>query len=307
MDKNTPCNGIVLTKSNGKILVSVHEEKLWCRLGSQDVDELPVVGDQVLFHMEDETEGLFLGLQPRRSKLSRRAAGSGRVTQEQVIAANVDLVVPVFAISKPEPKWNLLDRYLVMAEAAHIPALICMSKMDQLDSMKPAQQEQILERLAVYRAAGYPVVTTSSLDHSGMAELLNHLHGKTAILMGKSGVGKTSLLNLILPGQDLRVSHVSEKLGKGRHTTTSVTAYAVNPSTYVIDAPGMRELGLWDVDPETLENYFPEMQPFLGRCKFRLNCQHEEEPGCAVRQAVMDGKIDPYRYASYLRLKEDDL
>jgi len=304
MDKNP--FGVVLTKSNGKILVSVNQIKVWCRLGGQTVEELPVVGDQVVVKLESETEGAFEALCPRRSKLSRRAAGSGRFAQEQVLAANVDLVVPVLAVSKPEPKWNLLDRYLVMAEAAGIPALICMSKSDQLSGMKSAQQNQIFQRLDMYRRIGYPVVTTSSVDHEGVSELIRLLKGKTAFLIGKSGVGKTSLLNVLLPGQDLRVSHVSEKLGKGRHTTTAVTAYAVDETTFVIDAPGMRELGLWDVEMDLLENYFPEMQPFLGRCKFRLNCRHEEEPGCAIRQAVMDGEIDPYRYASYLRLKEDD-
>jgi ribosome biogenesis GTPase len=199
-----------------------------------------------------------------------------------------------------------LDRYLVMAESAGIPSLICITKLDQLRTLKPDQQAELQDRLDLYRTLGYAVVETSCVNQAGINTLVELLTGSVSILMGKSGVGKTSLMNQILPGQDLRVGAVSEKLKKGRHTTSFVKAYAMDNSSYVIDAPGMRELGLWDVSPEDLAEYFPEMRPFLGSCKFRLNCQHEEEPGCAIRQAVMNEKIDPYRYASYLRLKEED-
>ncbi len=300
--------GIVLTKSNGKILVSLNGQEVWCRLGSRHWEETPVPGDKVTVLLYNELEGELLALHPRRNKLSRRAAAPkpGAYPQEQVIAANLDVVVPVFSITKPALKWNLLDRYLVMAEAAGIPALICITKLDQLPTFQPAQEAELRERLALYRSIGYPVVETSCVDQSGIPALIERLHGRTSILMGKSGVGKTSLMNLILPGQDLRVGAVSEKLKKGRHTTSFVKAYTLDSDSHVIDAPGMRELGLWDVLADELAFCFPEMRPYLGLCKFGLNCQHEEEPGCALRQAVMNGKIDPYRYASYLRLKEED-
>lgn len=300
--------GIVLTKSNGKILVSLPGQEVWCRLGSRHWEEPPVPGDKVTVLLYNELEGELLALHPRRNKLSRRAAAPkpGAFPQEQVIAANLDLVVPVFSITKPALKWNLLDRYLVMAEAAGIPALICITKLDQLPTFQPAQEAELRERLALYRSIGYPVVETSCVDQSGIPALIERLHGRTSILMGKSGVGKTSLMNLILPGQNLRVGAVSEKLKKGRHTTAFVKAYALDAASYVIDAPGMRELGVWDVLADELAFCFPEMRPYLGVCKFGLNCQHEEEPGCAIRQAVLNGKINPYRYASYLRLKEED-
>lgn len=308
MIDKTHFTGIVLSKSNGKILVSINNQEVWCRLGSQQWEETPVPGDAVTVVWQTDQEGELINLQPRRNKLSRRAAAPkpGAFPQEQIIAANVDLVVPVFSITKPELKWNLLDRYLVLAESAGIPALICITKLDQLRTLKPAQQAELRDRLDLYRTLGYAVIETSCVNQEGINTLVETLTGSISILMGKSGVGKTSLMNQILPGQDLRVGAVSEKLKKGRHTTSFVKAYAMDNSSYVIDAPGMRELGLWDVFPEDLPAYFPEMRPFLGSCKFRLNCQHEDEPGCAIRQAVMNGKIDPYRYASYLRLKEED-
>lgn len=298
--------GTVLTRSVGSIQVQINGKAVWCRFGVDKVEEQPVVGDQVLVELWGEPEGRFLAIQPRRSKLSRLAAAQGYSQHEHVMAANVDLVVPVFAAAKPNLKWRLVDRYLVLAEAAGLPALLCITKMDHVRSMKPKQKAEFEAGLKRYREIGYPIIETCSPEGLGMDTVRDALAGKTTILMGKSGVGKTSLMNAIMPGYDLKVKAVGkQREGKGRHTTTAMTAYPLNGG-YVIDAPGIRELGLWDVYPEELANHFPEMRPYLGKCKFRLNCTHEEEPGCAVRQAVMDGKIDPERYQSYLRLKEED-
>lgn len=301
--------GFVLTKAKNRIQVNVNNTPLWCELGADILEEPPVVGDAVLIQQVEADYGLLASVLPRRTKLSRRAAAPmpGAYPREQVMAANVDLVVPVFAAANPTLKWNLVDRYIILAEAAEIPVLICITKTDQLDKIQRAKRAVYEENLALYRSIGYEIIETSSLTGSGIKTLAERMNGHTSILMGKSGVGKTSLLNRILPGQDLKVKAVgTQRDGKGRHTTTAMTAYPVDSKSYVIDAPGIRELGLWDVYPEDLAYYFPEMRPYLGCCKFRLDCQHEEEPGCAVRQAVMDGKINPYRYQSYLRLKEDD-
>jgi ribosome biogenesis GTPase / thiamine phosphate phosphatase len=258
----------------------------------------PTVGDEVSFlpHPEDR----ILEVYPRRNHLSRRAAVPmpGAAAGEQVIAANLDLAVPVFAVANPEPKWNLLDRYLAASEAAGIPALVCLTKAD-------LAEENVLAIAAEYRAIGYPVVLTSSMTGRGLSELAQALAGRTSILLGKSGVGKTSLLNALEPGLGRRVAEISSATGKGRHTTTSAELFPLAAGGSLIDSPGVREFGLWGIAREELADLFPEMRPYAGKCKFGLDCSHDEEPGCALRQAVVAGRVSPRRYASYIHLRED--
>jgi len=238
---------------------------------------------------------------PRTSKLSRPAPLPGQRVFEQVIVSNADQVLPVFSAANPTPKWGSLDRYLVSAEAAGLPALIVINKLD-LAWKHPALDEEV----EIYRRIGYPVLLVSAVTGEGIAELKQALQGKLSVLVGKSGVGKTSLLNALQPGLGLRVKAVSSgEIGKGRHTTTHLEMFELDFGGTLVDTPGMREFGLWEVAGEELASYFPEMAEYVGQCKFGLSCKHDREPGCAIRKAVMNGTVSPHRYKSYMNLRSE--
>jgi len=257
------------------------------------------IGDHVRFIDAGDSNGMINEVLPRRSTLSRPAPIPGQRVFEQVIVSNVDQVVPVFAASSPTPKWGLLDRYLVSAEASGLPALIVITKLDLA-----AQNRKLEADLEIYRQIGYRIHRVSSVTGQGLEELKGLLAGRTSVLIGKSGVGKTSLLNAIQPELGLRVKEVSRgELGKGRHTTTHLEMFGLDVGGALVDTPGMREFGLWDVSGEDLALYFPEMADYVGQCKFGLSCRHDVEPGCAIRKAVMAEQISPYRYKSYLNLR----
>jgi ribosome biogenesis GTPase len=245
--------------------------------------------------------GVIVEVLPRDSKLSRPAPVPGQRVFEQVIVSNADLILPVFAVASPTPKWGLLDRYLVSAEAAEIPVLIVINKLD-LAWKNPAFEEEI----EVYRHIGYPVLLVSAATGEGIAELKQALQGKQSVMVGKSGVGKTSLLNAIQPGLGLRVKTVGQgELGKGRHTTTYLEMFELEFGGALVDTPGIREFGIWNVAAEELAYLFPEMAEYVGHCKFGLSCRHDQEPGCAIRKAVMAEAISPYRYQSYMNLRRE--
>jgi ribosome biogenesis GTPase len=272
----------------------------------QDVREVehvdPVaIGDRVRYVEAGQGSGMIVEILPRLSWLSRPAPVPGQRVFEQVIVSNADQVIPIFSVASPTPKWGLLDRYLVAAEAAGLPALIVITKLD-LAWKNP----QLEENLEVYRQIGYPIQTVSSATGEGIEELKSLLQAKTSVLVGKSGVGKTSLLNAIQPGLGLRVKAVSSgEIGKGRHTTTHYEMFELEFGGRLVDTPGMREFGLWDIQVDELASFFPEMRPYMGQCKFGLSCSHDREPGCAIRQAVMAGTVSPYRYQSYMRMREE--
>jgi ribosome biogenesis GTPase / thiamine phosphate phosphatase len=308
--------GIIYQKSNALFCVykdgffyscnlarsSVVQSKRQGKISNNSID--PVVGDYVTLLESEAGSGLITRILPRRNQISRRAPlpNHGAHAFEQVIAANIDQVVIVFSADRPAPHWNLLDRYLVQAEAAGIPALICITKTDLL-----VERIDLEGEMQTYLHLGYPLFYTSSQDGSGIAELNQKLSGQVSILMGKSGVGKSSLINTLQPGLDQRVNTVSRESGKGKHTTSDVRMFNLDSGGAIIDTPGIRELALWDINNAELAYYFPEMRPFIGQCKFRADCNHEDEPGCAIRKAVMANKISPRRYQSYLRIKEDEL
>ncbi len=271
-----------------------------------DVVDPVAVGDRVEFMDTGYDTGHIVEVLPRKSQLSRLAAGSASrradadLRMEQVLVANVDQVVAVFAAARPKPKWNLLDRYLVTAEASRVPAVICITKLDLV------KDHRLAPTLARYQAIGYPVLWTSTVDARGIETARAALTGKLSVLMGKSGVGKTSLLNAIEPGLGLRVRAVSSgKVGKGRHTTTHLELFPLAAGGGVVDTPGIRELGLWNLDYQTLADCFPEMRPYLGQCKFGASCRHDSEPGCAIKQAVDNGDVDAQRYENYLQFLDE--
>lgn len=211
--------------------------------------------------------------------------------------ANIDQMVIVFAARNPEPHLGLLDRFLVVAEAQGVAPLVVISKADL------GQPEWLAERLAVYERLGYPVLSTSVATGQGIEELRARLAGRTSALLGKSGVGKSSLLNAVEPGVDQRVSYVSGSTGKGRHTTTAARLFALSgpDGGYIADTAGIRALGLSRDAERDLDQHFPEFRPYLGACQMH-GCAHTREPGCAVVAAVRAGAIDRQRYASYCRM-----
>ena len=244
------------------------------------------IGDQVRFVDAGEGSGVIAEVLPRRTRLTRRSAVPmpGAHPFEQVIVANVDQVLPVIAAASPAPKWNLLDRYLVSAEASDLPALILLTKLDLVQDEDGALDGEIAAALDEYNRLGYPALLLSSVTGQGLEALRQALQGRVSVLVGKSGVGKTSLLNALEPGLGLRVNAVSQVTGKGRHTTSHLEA---------------------NIDPDDLGLLFPEIRPLVGRCRFGLDCSHIEEPGCAIRQAVNQGLVSVRRYQSFIGLREE--
>ena len=332
LNKDRTQHGFVVKKMMGIFTVRVDERSISCTLASHLVKSTGarskgsfgkkvrqanekdenvigdlVVGDEVILSEQPGNNGRILEILPRRSRFSRRAAVPmpGSHPREQVLAANVNQVVPVFAVSNPPPRWNMLDRYLVSAEAFGLEAIICLTKTDLLDQLDDAQRAEQENELAEYQRIGYRVIRVSTISGSGLAEMKQALHGSLSVLLGKSGVGKTSLLNALQPGLGLRVNSVSQTTGKGRHTTTAQEMFLLDWGGAIVDTPGEREFGLWEVDEDDLALFFPEMRPFVGRCRFGMKCRHDEEPDCAVREAAMSGEISPRRYHSFQRLRVD--
>jgi len=255
------------------------------------------VGDRVRLTPVDDKTGVIEEILPPETELTRRAAGpEDRHWKRQRLVANVDQIVPMFAVQEPPPNFRFLDRYLVTVEAAELPAIICLNKVDL------GIPDDVAEMAQVYQRIGYPVLLTSAVTGEGLDDLRDALKGHTTAFCGPSGVGKSSLLNALQPGLGLEVNEVSEATGKGRHTTSSVTRFPLDIGGYVVDTPGLRELGLYDVDPEYVDVYFPEMAPYIDHCRFP-DCIHLTEPGCAVLAALERGEVSPERYESYLRLR----
>jgi ribosome biogenesis GTPase len=255
------------------------------------------VGDDVMLERDERSSTWAIGeILPRRSQLARRAPGGGR--GERVIAANIDQVIIVFAAANPEPHPRMLDRFLVIAEGNDLPARIIINKIDLVD------EGVVRERFADYTRAGYPLHLTSVKRGDGMTEVHHALAGRTSVLSGPSGVGKSSLMNTLFPGLNLRVGEISESVNKGRHTTVGAVLHPLPGGGSVVDTPGLREVGMWGLDPGALDVCFPEMRPYIDQCRFR-DCTHAVEPGCAVRAALDKGELSRARWESYLKLRAE--
>lgn len=256
------------------------------------------VGDEVRVEPGEHGDWSIVEILPRRSKLARRAPGGAY--GERILAANVDQVIVMFAAVKPEPHPRMLDRFLVIAEANELPSRIVINKIDLVDA------KEIAARFAPYEHAGYPVHYVSVKGRVGLEPLHDAFDGRVSVLTGPSGVGKSSLLNATFPGANLRVGEISESVQKGRHTTVGSIMLALPSESggFVVDTPGLREVGLSAVPSDRLDVCFPEFRPHLDHCRFG-DCMHLAEPDCGVRDAVGRGEIDRARYESYRLLLAD--
>lgn len=270
------------------------------RLADSQETNPVAVGDRVDLRLEEDGTGLITDVHPRHNKLSRRAAGR-RVGREHVIVANVDQAWCVQAVKLPQFVNGFVDRFFVMAEGYGIPAGLILNKADLIASEE--HEDAMAYWVELYAGIGYPVLTTSAETGDGIGELADALAGKLSVVSGPSGVGKSSLLQAVDPDLDLRTAAVSEKTRKGRHTTTFATLHPIStdPPGWVVDTPGIREFGIWDMAPDELSGYFVEMRPYLTECRFQP-CTHDHEPGCAVKAAVEDDLIAPERFLSYLSI-----
>jgi ribosome biogenesis GTPase len=260
------------------------------------------IGDRVTISVHDDGKGLIESVAERERVLSRaRPAPSARqvlTDQEQVLVANPDQVIFVFSMRQPKPSLRKLDRFLAVAERNHVPAVICVNKIDLVE------EEEAQEVFSIYEDIGYSVIYTSAKTGHGLDELRACLRDKISALAGSSGVGKSSLLNAIQPGLGIRVREVSEATEKGMHTTRHTELFELEEGGYVADTPGLRALSLYDVEPQELDGYFREIAPLVADCQFS-DCTHRHEPKCAVRAAVEAGEVSEERYESYLRLREE--
>jgi len=253
------------------------------------------VGDEVVLEPDDRgTAWSIIEILPRKSRLARRAPGGQY--GERVLAVNVDQVIIVFAAAKPEPHPRMLDRFLVIAEGNDLPARVVVNKAELVEDVT------LRATFAVYERAGYDVHYTSVKTNRGLDELRSALDGRVSVLTGPSGVGKSSLLNTLYPGLNLRVGEISESVNKGRHTTVGASLHPLPGGSFVVDTPGLREVGMWAQPSDELEQCFREFRQFLGNCRFG-DCQHESEPGCAILEAVKRGDITTVRFESFLKLR----
>lgn len=256
------------------------------------------VGDRVEMEPETGAESMAMitGILPRHNYINRQSPRHKH--QHHIVAANLDASLLVATLREPRTSQGFIDRFLVASEMYHVPALIVFNKADRHGKK---EDEQFARLKAIYERAGYEVRLISVVENRGVDELRSWLQGKTTLLSGHSGVGKSTLLNALLPDLDLRTREVSGWSGKGLHTTTFAEMFDLPGGGRVIDTPGVREFGLVDISRQELSHYFPEMRSRISGCQFN-NCLHINEPGCAVKEAVADGEIDEDRYVSYVNI-----
>jgi ribosome biogenesis GTPase len=295
--------GIIIRSQSGFYTVAADSGRYTCRLRGRlkqgrRLGDIVAVGDVVEITPLPDGEGIIEAVDARQRMLSRLAP-TPRGEYQQIIIANPDQAVFVFACARPELRHGMLDRFLVVAEKQHIPVLIVANKVD-LVGMPQAEHH-----FSHYATLGYPLIYTSVKDHLGISTLKDKLVGRLSVFAGPSGVGKSSLLNSIQPGLGLAVREVSQATEKGRHTTVVRQLFPLEGGGYVADTPGLKAMALWDILPEELDGYFPELRRLVDECQFS-DCTHTHEPGCAVLSALERGEVHPERYASYIRMRSQD-
>ena len=285
LDNNNAQTGLVITRYGQRLLVETESGELYQCTGRRNI-ELSVAGDQVLFQPTDNGEGVVTALLERDNSLTR---------SQKLIAANIDELWLVVAI-EPHYQFELIDRYLVIAENANLPINIVVNKIELSQKI-----EQVMHDFSMYESVGYSVHYVSVKAQTNVAEFKAQLNDKTHIFLGQSGVGKSSLINELIPDLNLRVNEISTKSKLGKHTTTNTTLYHIPSGGDLIDSPGIREFQLDELTNKEILSGFREFKPYIGECKFR-NCAHINEPKCAIKTAVESGDIHPMRYHNYLQL-----
>jgi ribosome biogenesis GTPase len=289
--------GIVICLRSGFYTIQTDSDIVTCSMrgrlkqGHSSKDRV-ALGDQVLIDRQEATIEEVL----ERSCALVRSAPTPRGIYQQILVANLDQVLMVFACAQPDPHLRMLDRFLVICEKQKLSPLIVANKVDLVGL---AAAKSIFGR---YVPLGYPVYYTSVTSGQGIAELSERLKDKLTVLAGPSGVGKSSLLNSIQPDLSAAVNEVSKVTDRGRHTTVVRQLYPLKMGGYVADLPGLKALALWDIQPEELDGYFPELRGLVDQCQFN-DCSHQSEPGCAVLLAMDEGRIDRERYDSYIRMR----
>jgi ribosome biogenesis GTPase len=303
--------GLVVKRQGGRCTVHTPAGLFVCRLRGRlkkerQITDLVAVGDRVRLAPLGEGAGVIEAVLPRERVLSRQAPSSGGradrrkppAEREQVILANPDQAVFVFAVADPAPRLGMLDRFLVIAVEAEIPAVVCANKVDLL------AEAEARAAFGLYEAIGYPVLYTSAHACQGLEALRERLRDRISVLTGPSGAGKSSLLNALQPGLGRAAREISLATQKGRHTTVVSELLALDFGGWVADTPGLRALAPWDIEPAEIDGYFVEIGPLVSRCEFS-DCTHVHEAGCAVQAAVASGQVARSRYESYLKLRAD--
>ena len=298
LTNNLTKQGLITKAQSGFFWVETGEGIIICQLRGKlkqgrAKGDIAALGDRVEISVLADGSGVIETVEERHRAIVRldpRPQGE----YQQVLLANADQAVFVFACANPSPRLKMLDRFLVIAEKQKIPAVVVANKIDLVDDPK--------EIFGLYESLGYRVIYTSTKSGAGVDELKSQLQTKISALVGPSGVGKSSLLNELQPGLGLAVNEISSAMNKGRHTTVIRQMFALDGGGYVADTPGWKSLALWDTEPEELDAYFPELRDLVPQCQFS-DCTHQHEPGCAVLAALKAGTIHKERYDSFVRLR----
>ena len=297
--------GIVYKSTGSWYIIKDEEGKFWnARIkGVFKLDDItstnPVsVGDVVEFDKEPEGTVMITKIKDRRNYINRQSPRSKY--QHHIVAANLDQSLLLATLKEPRTSQGFIDRFLVACEMYHVPAIVVFNKTDLYEEKEWQKYNHLKD---VYERVGYRVFPISIKEEKGLEEVQEPLKNKTTLVSGHSGVGKSTFINVIMPDSNIRTQDVSGWSGKGQHTTTFAEMYDLPSGGKIIDTPGMREFGLVNVEREELSGYFPEMRKRLNDCLFN-NCQHINEPECAVKEAVMNGEIDEDRYVSYVNILE---
>jgi len=290
--------GLIIKAQSGFFTVETGQGFIVCQLRGKlkqgrAKGDIAAIGDRVQITRLTDGSGAIEEVEKRKRAIVRldpRPQGD----YQQVLLANPDQAVFVFASANPSPRLRMLDRFLVIAEKQMIPPVIIGNKIDLVPNPK--------EIFGMYEEIGYRVLYTSTKTGAGIEDLKSILAGKISAFAGPSGAGKSSLLNAMQPGLGLAVNEISQAMNKGKHTTVTRQLFPLEGGGYVADTPGWKSLALWDTEPEEIDGYFPELRELVQHCQFN-DCTHTHEPGCAVRRALEEGKIHQERYESYLRLR----